>query len=215
MQLTSARKRLFAVLAIYLFIIAVGHYGGEYIRDYFGFNNPDGKPRHALYFLVFGAALYIVFLALPFVPGIEISVALFAAFGEEVSLVIYLASIVSLMISYFVGRLYSIRIITSFFRFLRLDFAADFSQRLEPLTPQQRLELMVTNAPTRLVPFLIRYRYIALAVALNIPGNAVIGGGGGIAMLAGISGLFRVLPFVGTIAFAVAPIPLAFYVMGK
>jgi hypothetical protein len=215
MKLTLVRKRLFAVLAMYLCIIAVGHYGGEYLKDYLGFNNPEGKPRHAWYFLFFGTALYIVFLALPFVPGIEISVALFAAFGKEVALVIYLASIVSLLISYSVGRLYSVRAITSFFRFLKLDDAAEFCKRLEPLSSQQRLAFLVTNAPTHLVPFLIKYRYVALAVALNIPGNAIIGGGGGIAMVAGLSGLFRVLPFIVTIALAVVPIPLAFFVMGK
>jgi hypothetical protein len=215
MQLTPTHKRIFAVLAMYGLIILAGHYGGEYLRGYFGFDNPNGKPRHATYFLVLGTVLYIVFLALPFIPGIEISVALFAAFGKDVILIIYLASIVSLSVSYLVGRLFSVRLITSFFRFLRLDDAADFSERLEPLTPQQRLELLVTNAPARFVPFLIRYRYIALAVALNIPGNAIIGGGGGIAMVAGISGLFRVIPFVSIIAIAVIPIPLAFYILGK
>lgn len=215
MKLTPVRKRLIAVLSMYLCIIVVGHYGGEYLRDYLGFNNLEGKPRHALYFLVFGTALYILFLSLPFVPGIEISVALFAAFGKEVALVVYLASIVSLLVSYSVGRVYSVRVITSFFRFLGLDEAAEFCRRLEPLGPQQRLAFLVTNAPTHLVPFLIKYRYIALAVALNIPGNAIIGGGGGIALVAGLSGLFRVLPFVGTIALAVVPIPLAFFVLGK
>lgn len=33
-------------------------------------------------------------------------------------------------------------------------------------------------------------RYVALAVLLNIPGNVVIGGGGGIAFAAGMTRLF-------------------------
>jgi hypothetical protein len=215
MPLTSTNMRLLAILVMYLLIIVIGHFGGEYLRDYLGFNNPEGRPRHATYFLVIGTALYVVLLALPFVPGIEISVALFAAFGKQVALIIYLASIISLALSYLLGRLFSVRVITALFRFLRLEAAAEFSQRLEPLKPRQRLELLVNSAPARFVPFLTRYRYVALAVALNVPGNAIIGGGGGIAMLAGISGLFRVVPFLATIAIAVIPIPLAFFVVGK
>ncbi|MGA1369426.1 MAG: hypothetical protein ACO394_13000, partial [Blastocatellia bacterium] len=44
---------------------------------------------------------------------------------------------------------------------------------------------------------------VVLAVALNMPGNAMIGGGGGIAMLAGMSGLFALPVFVMVIAIAV------------
>ena len=51
------------------------------------------------------------------------------------------------------------------------------------------------SAPTRLLPFLLRYRYVALALAFNLPGNAVLGGGGGIAMMAGLSGIiWRIAP---------------------
>jgi hypothetical protein len=44
---------------------------------------------------------------------------------------------------------------------------------------------------------------------LNIPGNIVIGGGGGIAMIAGLTGLYSFPRYLLTIAIAVAPIPLA------
>ena len=213
--MTPTRKRLLALLAMYLVIIVAGHYGGEYLRAYWESGNPNGRASHARYFLLLGVGLYIAFLAVPFVPGMEISLALFAAFGKDAALVVYLASIVSLAISYSVGRFFSVRAITALFKFLQLQDAAEFAQRLEHLTPQQRLAILTTNAPTRLTPFLIRYRYVALALALNIPGNAIIGGGGGIAMVAGIRGLFRMLPFAITIAIALAPVPFAFYVMGR
>ena len=56
--------------------------------------------------------------------------------------------------------------------------------------------------------------YLALAVALNIPGNYLIGGGGGIALFAGVSRLFSVPGFVITIMLAVAPVPLAVMIFG-
>ncbi|MBL4615404.1 MAG: hypothetical protein JKY27_11110 [Magnetovibrio sp.] len=58
------------------------------------------------------------------------------------------------------------------------------------------------------MPFLLRHRYLAVVVALNVPGNALIGGGGGICMAAGISGLFSWPRFLISIAIAVSPVPL-------
>ena len=58
----------------------------------------------------------------------------------------------------------------------------------------------------------LRYRYLALALAVNMPGNVILGGGGGIAMMAGLSRLFDPLPFLLTVLLAVLPVPLLFYV---
>jgi hypothetical protein len=64
------------------------------------------------------------------------------------------------------------------------------------------------KAPPGVLPFLLRHRFIALAVAINLPGNILIGGGGGIAMFAGMSGIFPFPMYLLTIVLAVAPVPL-------
>jgi hypothetical protein len=61
---------------------------------------------------------------------------------------------------------------------------------------------------------LLRFRYLALAVAFNIPGNYLVGGGGGIALMAGVSRLYSVPGFLFTIALSVAPVPLAVLFFG-
>jgi hypothetical protein len=61
---------------------------------------------------------------------------------------------------------------------------------------------------------LARHRYVALAVLINVPGNAVIGGGGGLAFAAGMSGVFSIPAFLITVAIAVLPVPLAIYAFG-
>lgn len=86
--------------------------------------------------------------------------------------------------------------------------------KLAPLTMEQRLALLLSNAPAKIVPVLIRYRYIAVAVALNIPGNAVIGGGGGISLMAGMSRLFSFPGFLMTLAIAVSPVPILILIYG-
>jgi hypothetical protein len=57
---------------------------------------------------------------------------------------------------------------------------------------------------------LLRYRYLALALAVNLPGNVILCGGGGIALMAGLSRLFDPLPFLLTILLAVLPVPMFF-----
>jgi len=73
-----------------------------------------------------------------------------------------------------------------------------------------RLELLLARAPARFIPALLRHRYLALAVVLNLPGNTLLGGGAGIALCAGICGLYPSRGFVVAVAIAVAPMPIAF-----
>lgn len=69
--------------------------------------------------------------------------------------------------------------------------------------------LICCCAPSRLVPALLRRRYLALMVLFDLPGNSMPGGG--IALAAGMSGLFSFPLFVGTVLIAIAPAPLFFY----
>lgn len=77
-----------------------------------------------------------------------------------------------------------------------------------------RLNLLFERAPSRIVPFLLRHRYIAIAVALNIPGNSVIGGGGGIAFVAGLSRLFSFPLYLLAVAIGVSPVVILFLIFG-
>ncbi|MEE8444482.1 MAG: hypothetical protein V3S44_03980, partial [Alphaproteobacteria bacterium] len=56
--------------------------------------------------------------------------------------------------------------------------------------------------------FLLTHRHLTLAVCLNMPGNSVLGGGGGIAALCGLSRQFHWWRYVLTLIIATAPIPL-------
>jgi len=60
----------------------------------------------------------------------------------------------------------------------------------------------------------LRHRYVALAVIVNVPGNAMIGGGGGIMMMAGMSGIFAPVQTFLAIAIAVSPVPVTVLLLG-
>ena len=61
---------------------------------------------------------------------------------------------------------------------------------------------------------LVRLRFLIFAVLFNLPGNVAIGGGGGVALLAGMSKVFSLPAYLLTVALAVAPVPLLVYVAG-
>jgi hypothetical protein len=93
-----------------------------------------------------------------------------------------------------------------------LNGAARRLDRVRRLNARRRLALLRRALPRRVAPHLLRHRYLLLALLFNLPGNAVLGGGGGIAALAGLSGVFATAPTALTIALAVAPVPLMVYV---
>jgi hypothetical protein len=127
--------------------------------------------------------------------------------GEGIALV-YGSTLVALSLSFLAGRLLPLHALARLLGWLRLPRARDFVTRLAPLSPEERLALLVSRAPLRLVPFLLRHRYVAIAIVFNLPGNALLGGGGGIGMLAGMSRLFHYPAYLLTVCVAISPIPL-------
>ena len=207
--------RIVILLLIYCALLAGGRWCSEWLIEFTGADLTPGAASHARHVLFAGIALYTALMVIPFVPGMEISLALLAAFGQPVAIIIYAATVVALVISYLIGRVVPVRLIVSFLRALGQHRAETFVRRLELLNAKQRLETLIEHAPKRIVPVLLKHRYIAIAVALNVPGNAIIGGGGGIALLAGISGLFTFPRYLAIVSLAVLPVPLAIMLMGR
>ncbi len=207
--------RIVILLLIYGGLLAGGYWGSEWLVSLVGPDLSSGVKSHALHVFMAGIGLYTALMAIPFVPGMEISLGLLAAFGQQVAMVIYLATVVALLISFVIGRLVPVRVIASLFHTLGQHRAEGLVRRLEPLNANQRLEILIAHAPKRIIPTLLKHRYIAVALALNLPGNAIIGGGGGIALLAGISGLFTFPRYLITVSLAVLPIPLAVILIGN
>ena len=74
--------------------------------------------------------------------------------------------------------------------------------------------MLIEGQSKRVLRLALSYRYVAMAVAVNTPGNSIIGGGGGIMIIAGLSGIFAPLSTFLTIIVAVSPVPLAVIFLG-
>jgi len=201
------------IILLIAFVLAAS-WGVHMIRDALDLTIMPINEQQVHRAVMLGTVAYIGLLALPFVPGAEIGIAMLTAFGAAIAPLVYAATVVSMMLAYTVGRLLPIALLARLLAFLRMRRAADLVTRAAPLAREARLGLLLDGAPPRMLDLAVRHRYIALALSVNIPGNAVIGGGGGIMLVAGMSGLFTPLPTLLAIALAVAPVPLAIMVFG-
>jgi hypothetical protein len=65
--------------------------------------------------------------------------------------------------------------------------------------------------PSWLKSYLVKYRYLTIAILVNMPGNYILGGGGGISIACGTSRRISWKGFLATIILAVSPVPLLVY----
>ena len=152
--------------------------------------------------------LYIGLMATPFLPGIEVGLALMMILGPKGVLVTYVCTLIALMISFSIGRIFPTHLLVSLLRWLNLTRAEALLESFCATPPEKRLDFLAEKAPAQTVPALLKRRYLLLALLLNLPGNALIGGGGGIGMIAGISRLYSFPKYVLLISLAILPGPI-------
>jgi hypothetical protein len=155
-----------------------------------------------------GMLAYVGLLAIPFVPGAEVGIAMLTVFGAVIAPLVYVATVTAMMLFYTLGRVLPKTTLVRLLRLLRLRRADDLVESAARHGPEARLALLLDGAPPRTLGLALRHRYVALAVIVNVPGNAVIGGGGGIMIMAGLSRIFAPVPTFLDIAVAVSPVPL-------
>lgn len=203
------------LLALYVALVAGGALIGRWLFDIFALDvRPSNESQvHAM--IMASTAAYIATSVIPFVPGAEIGLGLMMMLGPSICFLVYLSTILALALAYLIGRLVPARATAAMFAFFGLKRAEELMLQMEPLDADERLKLLTARAPRRIVPILLRHRYLALALAFNLPGNTLLGGGGGIGLAAGMSGLYPVATYLIIVAIAVAPVPLIILLSGK
>ncbi len=202
-----------AILCLYIVLIMTGMFISRWIAINSEMNlASEGGGRLDAAVLAL-SSIYVMASALPFVPGAEIGFAMIMVFGARIALLVYACMVFAMVMAYSAGRFIPISTIAYLFGFLGLTRARDFILEIAAKSPSERLLMIVQRSPNRFIPFLIKNRHIAFALALNIPGNSLVGGGGGLSMIAGMSGLFSFWAFLITAMIAIAPIPLAVYLL--
>jgi hypothetical protein len=208
------RWRTIAKIIFLIALLVAANVIARNLPDTLNFEIRVGNEDAVHQAIMVSAVIYSLLLAIPFVPGAEIGLALFAMLGPTIAVLVYVCTVIGLSLSFVVGRLIPLLSLIQFAEDIKLDRTSKLLKDIEPLGKQEMLAFLANKTPNRLLSILLRYRYLALAVALNVPGNFLIGGGGGIALFAGVSRVYSVPGFLLTIAISVAPVPIAVLVFG-
>ena len=192
--------------AFLLFGVAAGHLlQGIVIPEVRPMNEP---MMHRIVSLTLIA--FVVAAAIPFVPGAEIGFALLMVFGGKAAPVVYAAMVTALLLSFSVARLVPLAPLARGLAWLGLRRAAGLAAELDGIPMNDRLGFLMRRVPEGPGEIFLKHRHLAMALAINLPGNSLVGGGGGLAFVAGASGVFSYPAFALTVALAVAPVPLVF-----
>ncbi|WP_245541131.1 hypothetical protein [Yoonia vestfoldensis] len=194
--------------------IVLATWGVHMIRDALDLQIRPDNEQQVHKAIMIGAVAYVALLAMPFVPGAEIGIALLAGFGAAIAPLIYVCTIAAMMLAFTVGRFLPISALGRLLQVLRMRRAAELVARAAPLSKDERVAMLLEGQSKRVLRLALRYRYVAMAVAVNAPGNSIIGGGGGIMIIAGLSGIFTPLSTFLTVILAVSPVPLAVIFLG-
>lgn len=200
--------------AILTAVIILATWGVHLICDALDLQIRPDNEQQVHKAIMIGAVAYIGLLAMPFVPGAEIGVALLAGFGAAIAPLIYFCTVTAMMLAFTIGKFLPISTLERLFRILRLGRAADLVARAAPLSKDERFAMFLEGQSTRAASMALQYRYVALAFAVNMPGNSLIGGGGGIMIVAGLTGIFAPFATFLTTLIAVSPVPLAVMLLG-
>ncbi|MGD8883576.1 MAG: hypothetical protein PVI82_16880 [Desulfobacterales bacterium] len=157
--------------------------------------------------LIIAGILYALLLSLPFVPGVELGVVLMCVFGKEGIVFAYFATVAGLSLAFLIGRLLPKNWIES--RLQELGFSQTCDSHVSEIDDKlDKLSLNRIFCKSRFRSFLSKYRYLAIGVLFNTPGNYLFGGGGGISLACGISRSISWKWFLLTVVLAVSPVPL-------
>jgi len=201
-------------ISFLILLIIAANFASDWIADVLKIELRPSNEDFVHRTVLASAILYAFLIAIPFVPGVEIGLTLIGMFGPDIILLVYLSTFTGLMTAFIIGRCISMVALVRFLKSFHLLKASRLLESIEPLKMDDRLAFLVASTPSRLIPFLLRHRYVALAILVNLPGNILIGGGGGISLIAGTSRLFSYAGFLTTIVFAISPVPLAVLLFG-
>ena len=209
----SRLKFYFRIFFVLAFIIILAIWLDYWLRGEMGIAKKFAafvEGRWGSGVLIGGGLLYILLLSLPFVPGVELGVLLMCVFGKEGIVFVYFATVTGLSLAFLVGRFLPKKWVES--RLQKLGFNQDCDKGDDEIDGM--LDKFTRNSKfcqNRFWSFLSKYRYLTIAVLFNMPGNYLIGGGGGISLACGISRSISWKWFLLTVVLAVSPVPLLAY----
>ena len=174
--------------------------------------SPDAPVMTGM--LIGVVCIYIVATALPFVPGAEIGLSLLMLLGAPIAPVVYGATVLALVLAFVVARHVPEPLLVRLLAKVGLHRASSLLGDLPGRSEAERVRQIVRAAPSGWLPWIMRHRFWAIVLLINLPGNTLMGGGGGLAMTVGLSRIMSLPAFTLCVMVAVCPVPLVVLLFG-
>lgn len=201
-------------IGVILLVVVIAKLGVDWLLAKIALLESDSAAQAMMGLIVTVLFGYAILLAIPFVPGVEIGIAILVIVGAEAAPFVYLATVFGLSLAFCIGQYAPLERIIRFCNDLYLLRVAALLERIAQTPRQDRIDAMHDRLPRWMAAALCNYRYVTLALGINLPGNIALGGGGGIMLAAGISRLFQTRYVLLTILLATLPVPLAVWLLG-
>ena len=91
-------------IGILIGFIVLATWGVHMIRDALDLQIRPDNEQQVHKAIMIGATAYVGLLAMPFVPGAEIGIALLAGFGAAIAPLIYVCTVAAMMLAFTIGR---------------------------------------------------------------------------------------------------------------
>jgi hypothetical protein len=201
-------------LSVILLLVYLAKLGIDLLMAKIMLYETDAAARAMIGLIITVMIGYAILLAIPFVPGVEIGIAILMIEGASAAPMVYVATVSGLLIAFSIGQFAPLDRLVRLCNDLRLSRAAALLKRIKRTPREDRLNAMHDRLPKWLARVLCDYRYVTLGLLLNMPGNIALGGGGGIMMAGGLSRLFQSRFVILTVILATFPVPLSVWLLG-
>lgn len=213
---TAAKRfaRMASKLLAVFVLVYLAKTGIDFLMAKIALFETDEAARMMTGLLITVMVGYAILLAIPFVPGVEIGIAILLLEGAQAAPFVYFATICGLALAFCIGQYVPMARLVRWCEDFYLARPARLLQRIHETPRDDRLQAMQDRLPKWLAPIFCNYRYVTLGLAINLPGNVALGGGGGIMLAGGLSRLFETRYAIMTIIIATLPVPLSVWLLG-
>ncbi|SIT77409.1 hypothetical protein SAMN05421665_0564 [Yoonia rosea] len=213
---TTAKRcaRAASKLLVVFVLVYLAKTGIDFLMAKIALFETDEAARMMTGLLITVMVGYAILLAIPFVPGVEIGIAILLLEGAQAAPFVYFATVCGLALAFCIGQYVPMARLVRWCEDFYLARIARLMQRIHETPRDDRLQAMQDRLPKWLAPIFCNYRYVTLGLAINLPGNVALGGGGGIMLAGGLSRLFETRHAMMTIIVATLPVPLSVWLLG-
>jgi hypothetical protein len=207
-------RMAYTLLAVFV-LVYLAKTGIDFLMAKIALFETDESARMMTGLLITVMVGYAILLAIPFVPGVEIGIAILLLEGAQAAPFVYFATICGLALAFCIGQYIPMARLVRWCEDFYLARLARLLHRIHETPRNDRLQAMQDRLPKWLAPIFCNYRYVTLGLAINLPGNIALGGGGGIMLAGGLSRLFQTRFMILTVMLSTLPIPLSVWLVGK